>query len=144
MSMRITRIIEIISVALLFILLSSCTKEEVLSGYGLSMWFGTYSIQVENNDTGALEDATAHIVLEFNHGALESAVTKSIDGLYSANRITYEVRWYSKDTFTLCKTDDGQTVQYYSGVINGNKMSFEFLSCDKVERTVELSKVINE
>lgn len=139
--MKKTRILAIIIVALTSTLAASCTKEDVSSGS--SMWIGTYPIQIENNDTG-IEDTTAHVVLELNYKLLESAVTTSIDGLLSANRIVYETQWSSKDTFTLCKTAAGQTIQYYSGKIDGSKMSFEFLSCDKVERTIELSQVKTE
>ena len=142
--MKITRIFATVIIALTCAFATSCTKEEVNSNSDYSMWLGSYPIQIENNDTGAKEDATGHVMLELNLRPLESAVTNSIDGLLSANRVIYELQWSSKNTFTLSKTAAGQTIQYYSGTINGDKIFFEFLSCDKVERTVELSRVKTE
>lgn len=86
-----------------------------------------------------MEGYTASISLEFNDDASVCTVETGIAGLYSANMTKYSVKWHSNDKFTLYETQGGQTVQYYSGtMVGGGTMSFEFLSCDKVEKTVEL------
>ena len=139
--MKLRRLFAIIGVALACALFSSCTKEESGSAFDNVLWTGTYPSQTLNNDTKEMEDHTSCISLQFCHSRLECIVDTGIVGLYAMNRRIYEVKWYSKDNFTLCKTNGGQTIQYYSGTIKGNKMSFEFLSCDKVERTIELEKV---
>ena len=139
--MKLGRLFAIIGVALACALFSSCTKEESGSAFDSVLWTGTYPSQTLNNDTKEMEEHTAGISLQFARSGLECIVERGIVGMYSINRIIYEVKWYSKNTFTLCKTQGGQTIQYYSGTIKGKKMSFEFLSCDKVERTIELEKV---
>ena len=139
--MKTTRIIAIISVALC-VILSSCSKNEPSSPsslYGSSFWAGNYPTQLENNDTGELDDYTACISLQFNGDASECMVETGIVGLLATNRTNYSAKWYSNETFTLYETQGGQTTQYYSGTMTSSStMSFEFLSCDKVERTVEL------
>ena len=66
-------------------------------------------------------------------------VETGIVGLIATNRPNYSVKWYSNDTFSLFETQGGQTIQYYSGTMaSSSTMSFEFLSCDKAEKTVEL------
>lgn len=140
--MKLSRIFAIISIALSCALLSSCSKNEPSSPsslYGSSIWAGNYPAQLQNNDTGEFEDHTACISLEFNEDASECVVMTGIVGLLGTNRSKYSVKWYSKETFSLCETQGGQTIQYYSGtMVSSSTMSFEFLSCDKVERTVEL------
>lgn len=139
--MKFGRLFAIIGVVLACALFSSCTKEESGSAFDSVLWTGTYPSQTLNNDTKEMEDHTSCISLQFCHSGLECIVDTGIAGAYGMNRTNYEVKWYSKENFTLCKTNGGQTIQYYSGTIKGNKMSFEFLSCDKVERTIELEKV---
>ena len=139
--MKLRRLFAIIGVALACALVSSCTKEESGSASDNVLWTGTFPCQMLNNDTKEMEERTACISLQFRHSGLECIVYTGIVGMYAMNRTIYEVKWYSKENFTLCKTNGGQTIQYYSGTIKGNKMSFEFLSCDKVERTIELEKV---
>ncbi|MCQ2161516.1 MAG: hypothetical protein MJY97_10610 [Bacteroidales bacterium] len=139
--MKLRRLFAIIGIALSCALFTSCAKEESSSKYESVLWIGNYPTQTQNNDTKEMEEHTACISLQFARSGLECIVERGIVGMYSINRIIYEVKWYSKNTFTLCETQGGQTIQYYSGTIKGNKMSFEFLSCDKVERTIELEKV---
>lgn len=138
--MKLTRFFTIIGVALIFVLSSSCTKEDSASAFESVFWSGTYPVQMLNNDTKEMEDHTGCTTLQFCRSGLECIVDTGIVGMFANNRSFYEVKWYSKENFTLCKTQGGQTIQYYSGTIKGNKMSFEFLSCDKVERTIELEK----
>ncbi len=123
---------------------SSCENEENASAYHFATWYGTYPSKMLNNDTKEMEDCTSCIFLQFCHSGIECIVDKGIVGLLGINRSIYDVKWFSKEKFTLCKTQSGQTIQYYSGTINGSKMSFEFLSCDKIERTIELEKIIYE
>ena len=139
--MKLTRFFAVICTALACILSSSCTKGEAASAYKSSMWSGNYTIQVLNNDTNDMEECTASVFLQFSSSGHECTVETGIIGMYAINKSTYDVKWYSTDTFALCETNGGQTIQYYSGTIKGGKMSFEFLSCDKVERTVELEAV---
>ena len=139
--MKLRRLFAIIGVALSCALFSSCTKEESGSAFDNVLWTGTYPSQMLNNDTKEWEEWTSCISLQFCHSGLECIVDTGIVGLLASNRSIYEVKGDSKENFTLCKTNGGQTIQYYSGTIKGNKMSFEFLSCDKVERTIELEKV---
>lgn len=136
--MKITRIIAIIGIALSCPLLSSCSKNGPSSLYGSSFWAGNYPAQLQNNDTGDIEEYTACISLEFNDDASGCVVETGIVGLLATNRTSYSVKWHSTETFTLYEARGGQTIQYYSGTIIGDKMSFEFLSCDRVERTIEL------
>ena len=137
--MKAKGILGIVCIALTCVLLSSCTDEDPNSQYASSIWFGQYAVQMQNNDTGEFENYTATVTLDFNDDATECAVTTGIKGLYAANRKTYSVKWYSGKNFTLYETQGGQTTQYYSGtIVSNDTMSFEFLSCDKVERTVEL------
>lgn len=137
--MKLKRFFSIIGVTLICVVSSSCTKEES-SAYESAIWSGTYPAQMLNNDTKEMEDHTGCITLQFCHSGLECIVDTGIVGMLATNRTIYEVNWYSKENFTLFKTQGGQTIQYYSGIIKGDKMSFEFLSCYKVERTIELEK----
>ena len=139
--MKFGRLFAIIAVALSCALFSSCTKEEIEPAFDNVLWTGTYPSRMLNNDTKEWEELTSCISLQFCHVGLECIVDTGIVGLLAINRSIYEVKWHSKESFTLCKTNGGQTIQYYSGTINGDKMSFEILSCDKVERTIELEKV---
>ncbi len=140
--MKLTRIIAILSIAFLCALLSSCSKEgpsTPSSLYGSSFWAGNYATQLQNNDTGEFEDHTACISLQFNKDASDCMVETGIVGLIATNRTRYSVKWYSNDRFSLCETHGGQTIQYYSGtMVSSSTMSFELLSCDKVEKTIEL------
>lgn len=139
--MQFRRLLAIISVALTCAMMPSCTKEESASVFDSVLWTGTYPSQMLNNDTKEMEEWTSFIALQFCHSGTECIVDTGIAGLLATNRTIYEVKWYSKDNFTLCRTQGGQTIQYYSGNINGNRMTFEFLSCDKVERVIEMEKV---
>ena len=139
--MELGRLFAIIAVALSCALFSSCTKEESGPACDNVLWTGTYPSRMLNNDTKEWEEWTSCISLQFCHAGLECIVDTGIVGLLAINRSIYEVKWHSKESFTLCKTNGGQTIQDYSGTINGDKMSFEILSCDKVERTIELEKV---
>ena len=139
--MELGRLFAIIAVALSCALFSSCTKEESGPACDNVLWTGTYPSRMLNNDTKEWEEWTSYISLQFCHAGLECIVDTGIVGLLAINRSIYEVKWHSKESFTLCKTNGGQTIQDYSGTINGDKMSFEILSCDKVERTIELEKV---
>ena len=139
--MKLRRLFAVIGVALACTLFSSCTKEENGSAFDNVLWMGSYPSKMLNNDTKEWEEKTSYISLQFRHSGLECIVDTGIVGLLASNRSIYEVKWYSKEKFTLCKTNGGQTIQYYSGTIKGDKMSFEFLSCDKVERTIEMEKV---
>lgn len=140
--MKPSRIIAIIGTVLSCTLLPSCSKEDSsspASQYGSSVWAGNYATQTLNNDTGEFEDQTACITLEFNEDASDCAVITSAVGLIGMNKIRYSVKWYSNKSFSLYETQGGQTIQYYSGkMLSSSTMSFEFLSCDKVEKTVEL------
>lgn len=128
---------------MLCMLTTSCNKDPNPNSF--DVWSGTYTVQMLNNDTKEMEDHLACITLEFGNKRRECTVYLGImGGLLATNRIIYEVKWYSKDTFSLCETKGGQTIQYYSGSITGGKMKFEFLSCDKVERTVELERIYLE
>ena len=139
--MKLGRLFAIIAVALSCALFSSCTKEEIGPACDKVLWTGTYPSRMLNNDTKEWEELTSCISLQFCHVGLECIVDTGIVELLAINRSIYEVKRHSKESFTLCKTNGGQTIQYYSGTINGDKMSFEILSCDKVERTIELEKV---
>ena len=139
--MKFGRLFAIIGVALVCALFSSCTKEEIGPACDKVLWTGTYPSRMLNNDTKEWEEWTSCISLQFCHVGLECIVDTGIVGLLAINRSIYEVKRHSKESFTLCKTNGGQTIQYYSGTINGDKMSFEIVSCDKVERTIELEKV---
>lgn len=139
--MKLGRLFAIIAVALSCALFSSCTKEESGPAFDNVLWTGTYPSRMLNNDTKEWEEWTSCISLQFCHVGLECIVDTGIVELLAINRSIYEVKRHSKESFTLCKTNGGQTIQYYSGTINGDKMSFEILSCDKVERTIELEKV---
>ena len=139
--MKLRRLFAIIAVALSCALFSSCTKEESGPAFDNVLWMGTYPSRMLSSDTKEWEEWTSCISLQFCHVGLECIVDTGIVGLLAINRSIYEVKWHSKESFTLCKTNGGQTIQYYSGTINGDKMSFEILSCDKVERTIELEKV---
>lgn len=139
--MKLGRLFAIIAVALSCALFSSCTKEEIGPACDKVLWTGTYPSRMLNNDTKEWEEWTSCISLQFCHVGLECIVDTGIVELLAINRSIYEVKRHSKESFTLCKTNGGQTIQYYSGTINGDKMSFEILSCDKVERTIELEKV---
>lgn len=139
--MKLSRIIAILSIAFSCALSSSCTNggpSTPSSLYGLSFWAANYPTQLLNNDTGETEDHTACITLQFNEDALECVVETGIVGLIAVNRTRYSVKWYSDKTFSLYMDQGGQIIQYYSGTMDGSTMSFEFLSCDKVERTVEM------
>lgn len=141
--MRQIKFLRAIVVLLSLVLVSSCSKDGDASVYDKTVWSGTYHVNVEGSETEECDDYTACISLEFHHDASECALYTGLVGdMYAANRRMYEVRWYSKSTFALCETSGGQTIQYYSGTIDGDRMSFDFLSCDKVERTIELVKVI--
>lgn len=137
--MKHLNLLKTIAVALSCILLPSCSDEDE-SIYDDYLWRGNYSVQLENNDTGELVDGTATISLKFQNSGTTCRVSTGIAGMYAGNMTFYDVKWYSKDTFTLSETEAGQTIQYYSGTIKGEKMYLDFLSCDKVERTVELTK----
>lgn len=139
--MKHIRFITAFILASLCTVFSSCGKEEFGSSIDTSQWFCSYPVQVECNDSEVWEDRTASIILQFTKSGQECIVDTSIEGLYSNNRVCYDVKWYSGDTFCLCETRGGQTIQYYSGTIRGNQITFEFLSCDKVERTIVLSKL---
>lgn len=138
---RLTRLVGALCVALMCFALSSCTECTDGNPYRATLWQGFYPVQTENNDTGEREDHTACVELQFSNSGAECTVMTCIVGLLSTNLTKYAVEWYSSERFVLCETQAGQTIQYYSGTINGNKMSFEFLSCDKVERTIELEKL---
>lgn len=140
--MKFIRIIEILSIALTCAMLSSCSKKGPTtpsSLYGSSFWAANYPTQLQNNDTGELENYTACISLQFNEDASECVVETGIMGLFATNRTKFSVKWHSNETFTLYKDQGGQTIQYYSGTMTSSStMSFDFLSCDKVNRTVEM------
>lgn len=143
--MKLTRLTAIIGIALSCMLSTSCTcKKDPIPGSGCDMWTGTYPVQTLNNDTKEMEDHVGCISLQFQKSRSECIVDTGIVGLLATNRIRYEVKWFTKETFTLCETKGGQTIQYYSGTITGGRMKLEFLSCDKVERTVELERIYLE
>ena len=121
---------------------SSCSKnvpDSPSSLFGSSFWAGNYDTKLENNDTGELEDYTACISLQFNDDASDCVFETGIVGLIATSRAKYSVKWYSNQTFTLYDVQGGRTIRYYSGTMaSSSTMGFEFLSCDKVEKTVEL------
>ena len=120
-------------------LLASCSKNEPSSPsslYGSSFWACNYTAQIPDNELGE----NHYISLQFNTDASDCEVETSIVGQPSSiNRTKYSVKWNSNDTFTLFETQGGQTIQYYCGtMVSSSTMSLDLLSCDKVERTVEL------
>jgi len=131
--MRLLRIIIIFGS-----LFSSCSKNSLPPDYGSSIWAGNYPTQTLNNDSGLYEDHTACITLYFNQNASECDVTTGIVGLLATNMTKYSVNWDSNATFTLYNTKAGQTIQYYSGTITGSTMSLDILSCDTIERPIDL------
>lgn len=138
---RLTRFVGALCVALMCFALSSCSERTDGNPYSATLWQGFYPVQTENNDTGEREDHTAYVELQFSKSGMECTVARYIVGLDSMSLTKYAVEWYSSVRFVLYESQAGQTIQYYSGTINGNKMSFEFLSCDKVERTIELERL---
>ena len=142
--MKLNSFLAAVTFVILCSLFSSCEKEERASAFHFASWYGTYPMQELNNDTNEIEESTAYISLQFCNSGLECIVNTGIMGMIANMKRTYDVKWYSKETFTLSESNGGQTIHYYSGNINGSKMSFEFLSCDKVERTIVLEKIIYE
>lgn len=125
--------------ALLCSLLLSCSKME--PEYGSSMWLGACPVMTENGTTGDPEEHTAGIFLSFSPDGYKCTMTQGIKDLYESSMATYPVDWSASDTFTLYSNHKGQKIQLYSGKIEGEKMLFEFLSCDCIERTFELTRV---
>ena len=138
--MKLTKIIAIIFIALCCVMFHSCTKAEPSQPFGSSIWSGHYPVQMLNNDTKEMEDHTACISLEFSHSGYECTVVTGIVGMYATSRTNYDVKWYSELNFSLSVSKSGQTIVSYGGTINDKLMSLNFLSCDKIERTIELVK----
>lgn len=142
--MRHVSFITTIVFALSNVLFSSCSKDEYPSAYDETQWFCIYPVQMQNNDTGEQSEHMACISLQFYQSGTKCSVDTGIVGMIASNRTVYEVKWYSESVFSLCESNAGQTIHYYSGTISGNIMSFEILSCDKVERTIELKKLLTD
>lgn len=140
--MKLIKLITAITLALVCAAFPSCSEDEM--ELGLATWYGDYPAREWNSDTGEWYEDTVCIVLQFDHSGRECIIMRGIRGLYAASRTKYNVDWSSREQFTLYDIQGGQRTSYYSGTINGDRMKFEFLSCDKVERIVELVKVINE
>ena len=120
--------------------LSSCTKEKKEADYDYksSSWYGTYPVEMLNNDTQELEEHTVCIGLEFCNEGNECVVTTGISDMYASNMARLEVKWNSGTSFVLYLSISGQTNTWYSGKISGNKMSLDLYSCNEVWKTVEL------
>ena len=136
--MILSKLFAIFAIALMP--LSSCTKEKKEADYDYksSSWYGTYPVEMLNNDTQELEEHTACIGLEFCNEGNECVVTTGISDMYASNMARLEVKWNSGTSFVLYLSISGQTNTWYSGKISGNKMSLDLYSCNEVWKTVEL------
>ena len=114
------------------ILAVSCTKPEV--NYDGTTWTG-------GDDSLGLD-------LIFQEGsrvchlwAYDKSLLGDEEALWdSMIQIDYDVKWYSRNSFSLTLSDAGQTIVYYTGEIYGEKMLLYVISCDKVEKCLVLQQ----
>lgn len=140
--MRYFRFLKVALVALLCVLISSCEKKTQEFVYADVVWNGSYPVQMQNGTTNEMEDHTAVISLTFINNLQDCIVETGIEGLLAMNRTQYKVDWsgLGHSNFVLYQTAANQVILCYSGQIGATKMTLDILSCDKVERTVELLK----
>lgn len=78
------------------------------------------------------------MTITFNEGA-QKCIVLQVSGFCGLG-YEYEVEWAARDSFKLLLRDKEQVLICYAGVISGDRMSLDALSCDKVERTFELKR----
>jgi len=129
------------AVSVLCMTCASCTqKDEIIKEYAPSWWRGEYAVQIENATSGALEDHTALMELDFLEDGKEGWVITGIPGVSEFVRSEYEVRWSSGNQFAFYCSAGDQSLLCYSGTISGTEMTLKALNCDSVAATYKLSR----
>lgn len=104
-------------------------------------------IAVSCEDLGERYDGTAwfcktgtdsSLTVTFEEGA-QKCIVLEVSGFCGLG-FGYEVEWTTRNSFKLLWRDKEQVLICYTGVISGDRMSLDVLSCDKVERTYELTR----
>jgi hypothetical protein len=147
---------QIIVVALAGLLTVACT--DVGSAYGDSSWYGEYETRFVDGEVSVPTFMTTSILLTFSEDGQECCAlygSKGIDGMMcydnydylGASQSKYVVLWSSWNSFTLSIPLVGQldgsmeqAIVVYAGKISGRKMKLDLISCDRVEKTIELKK----
>ena len=110
------------AVSVLCMTCASCTqKDEIIKEYAPSWWRGEYAVQIENATSGALEDHTALMELDFLEDGKEGWVI-------------------SGNQFAFYSSAGDQSLLCYSGTISGTEMTLKALNCDSVAATYKLSR----
>ena len=128
--------------ALAFIgaLAASCTDfDDSGELYGGTMWSGEYVIvEVDGNQ---LYSHVGKIEMFFVPGDNQCSVAFGYKGSCVITAECYEVRWLSRNRFSLYSSSGDQTLLCFSGTISGDKMKLQALNCDSVAATYELVNV---
>ncbi len=129
------------AVSVLCMTCASCTqKDDIIKEYAPSWWRGEYAVQIENATSGALEDYTALMELDFLEDGKEGWVITGIPGVSEFVRSEYAVRWSSGNQFAFYSSAGDQSLLCYSGTISGTEMTLKALNCDSVAATYKLSR----
>lgn len=120
--MKKSRNLAIATLGALCLLSSSCSLEapqQVMP----PVYYGEFPVEMTNGTTGEIEAHTMVMAVYFWHSQMECYVETGIAGLYSANRIIYEVRWDNGKDFSLYdRWGDASRGPRYVGFVEGDKM----------------------
>lgn len=129
------------AVSVLCMTCASCAqKDEIIKEYAPSWWKGEYAVLIENATSGAFEEHTAIMELDFLEDGKEGWVITGIPGVSEFVRAEYEVRWSSGNQFAFYSSAGGQSLLCYSGTISASEMTLKALNCDSVAATHKLSR----
>ena len=119
----------------------SCSRNsEFINEYVPSQWKGEFAVKIENATSGALEDHTAVMELDFLENGKDVWIITGIPEIADFERHGYEAHWVAKNQFTI-RLYGWQSNFSYSGTIRDGIMTLQLLSADTVVQTYELSRM---